>query len=250
MACRLDIECAFSPANALTDGVDDLLAHIIEIAVRTRPDATGRIRLPTERELCEQLHVQRPTLRERLTMLETLGFIHRQQGSGTYLALPNSKFLQFYFEVARKLGFLQLPEIQRAMEMMGVEMAAAAAIQATSEDFDAMERVLAKLMTSDGIEALVDGQFQFHACLARACHNPVLVIVVDALASVIRSVIAHRLGVLSMVKGAFQRNVDAYASLLDALKEREPELARSALQECYALWRREESKISLLYVQE
>jgi GntR family transcriptional regulator, transcriptional repressor for pyruvate dehydrogenase complex len=234
----------------LTDGVDDLLSRIIEIAVRTRPDASGRIRLPTERELSEQLQVQRPTLRERLTMLETLGFIHRHQGSGTYLTLPNSKFLQFYFEVARKLGFLQLTEIQRAMEMMGLEMASAAAIQATSEDFAAMDAVLAKLQASTAVEALVDGQFEFHACLARACHNPVLVIVIDALASVIRSVIAHRLGVLSMVKGAFERNVDAYAGLLDALKEREPELARSSLQECYALWRREESKISLLYVQD
>jgi GntR family transcriptional regulator, transcriptional repressor for pyruvate dehydrogenase complex len=36
---------------------------------------------------------------------------------------------------------------------------------------------------------------------------------------------------------------------VDALREREPELARSAMQECYALWRREESKISLLYLQ-
>jgi GntR family transcriptional repressor for pyruvate dehydrogenase complex len=234
----------------LTDAVDDLLARIIEIAVRTRPDASGRIRLPTERDLCEQLQVQRPTLRERLTMLETLGFIHRQQGSGTYLTLPNSRFLQFYFEVARKLGFLQLPEIQRAMQMMGLEMASTAAIHGTSEDFAAMERVLAKLMASDGVEALVDGQFEFHAGLARACHNPVLVIVIDALASVIRSVIAQRLGVLAMVRGAFERNVDAYASLLDALKEREPELARSALQECYALWQREEAKVSLLYVQE
>jgi GntR family transcriptional regulator, transcriptional repressor for pyruvate dehydrogenase complex len=234
----------------LTDGVDDLLARIIEIAVRTRPDASGRIRLPTERDLSEQLNVQRPTLRERLTVLETLGFIHRQQGSGTYLTLPNSKFLQFYFEVARKLGFLQLGEIQRAMEMIGLEMASTAAIQARAEDFAAMERVLAKLEASDGVEALVDGQFEFHACLARACHNPVLVIIIDALASVIRSVIAQRLGVLAMVKGAFARNVDAYVSLVDALKEREPELARSALQECYALWRREESKISLLYVQE
>lgn len=234
----------------MTDGVDDLLTRIIEIAVHTRPDASGRIRLPTERELSEQLQVQRPTLRERLTMLETLGFIRRQQGSGTYLTLPNSRFLQFYFDVARKLGFLQLGEIQRALEMVGLEMASAAAIQASPDDFAALDRVLARLVAAEGVDALVDGQFEFHACLARACHNPVLVIVIDALAGVIRSVIAHRLGALTMVKGAFERNVDAYASLVDALKEREPELARSALQECYALWRREESKISMLYLQE
>ena len=55
---------------------------------------------------------------------------------------------------------------------------------------------------------------------------------------------------LAMVQGAFSRNVDAYAALVEAIKDREPEMARTALQECYALWRREASKISMLYVSE
>jgi GntR family transcriptional repressor for pyruvate dehydrogenase complex len=55
---------------------------------------------------------------------------------------------------------------------------------------------------------------------------------------------------LAMIHGAFSRNVDAYADLVQALKDREPELSRAALQECYALWRREASKLSMLYVSE
>jgi len=234
----------------VTTGADDLLTRIVDIAMRTRPDPSGRIRLPTERELAERLQVQRPTLRERLTVLETLGFIHRQQGSGTYLALPNSQFLQFYFEVALKLGFLTIEQIQGAMEMVGLEMAATAAIRGQRQDFEALDAVIERLAASDGAEALVEGQFEFHAGLARACHNPVLVILIDALASVIRSVLASRVAVLAMVRGAFERNTEAYAELVRSLKEREPELARSALQECYGLWRREASKISMLYLKE
>ncbi len=234
----------------MTDTTDDILSRLVEIAARTRPDATGRIRLPTERELAEQLSVQRPTLRERLAVMETLGFVRRQQGSGTYLALPSSRFLQFYFEVSLKLGFVSIEQIQQAMEMVGAEMAAAAALRATEEDFSALDRVLERLAACDGHEAFVDGQFEFHAAMARAGHNPVLVILVDALASVIRQAISKRVAMLVMVRGAFARNVDAYADLVRAIKDREPELSRAALQECYSLWRREASKVSMLYLAE
>lgn len=234
----------------MADTTDDIFSRLVEIAARTRPDASGRIRLPTERELVEQLSIQRPTLRERLAVMETLGFVRRQQGSGTYLALPNSHFLQFYFEVSLKLGFVSLEQIQSAMEMIGVEMASAAALHATTEDLDALDRLLERLAASEGLDAFVEAQFEFHAAMARAGHNPVLVILIDALANVIRQAISGRVAMLAMVKGAFARNVDAYADLVQALKDREPELSRAALQECYALWRREASKVSMLLLAE
>ncbi len=229
---------------------DDILARLIEIAVRTRPDGSGRVRLPTERELADRLSVQRPTLRDRLKVLETLGFIHRQQGSGTYLALPNSQFLQFYFEVSLKLGFVSIDQIQGALELIGAEMATAAAIHANEENFAALDRILVQLKSSDELESFVEAQFEFHAELARASQNPVLVIIIDALASVIRQVLSGRVAMLAMVNGAFRRNVDAYSELVQAIRDREPEVSRAALQECYALWRREASKISMLYLSE
>lgn len=234
----------------MSNASDDLLARLIEIAVRTRPDGSGRIRLPTERELAERLAVQRPTLRDRLTVLETLGFIDRQQGSGTYLALPNSQFLQFYFEVSLKLGFVSIDQIQGALELIGAEMATAAAIHANEENFEALDRVLVRLKSSEELEPFVEAQFELHAELARASQNPVLVLIIDALASVIRQVLSGRVAMLAMVSGAFRRNVDAYSELVQAIKDREPEVSRAALQECYALWRREASKISMLYLSE
>jgi GntR family transcriptional repressor for pyruvate dehydrogenase complex len=53
-----------------------------------------------------------------------------------------------------------------------------------------------------------------------------------------------------MVQGAFNRSVEAHDAVLQALRDREPEMARIALQECYALWRREASKISMLHLAE
>lgn len=236
--------------SLMTEEADDLLARIIDIAMRTRADSSGRIRLPTERELSEILDVQRPTVRERLTMLETMGFVQRRQGSGTYLALPNSQFLQLYFEVGLKLGFVSIEQMQRAMEMIGLEMVSNAAIHAETADIDRLEQIVERMKAAQDVHAFVDGQFEFHAGLARACHNPVIGLLIDGMARVIRTVLLNRMRVLSMVRGAFDRNVDAHAAVIQALRDREPEMARTALQECYALWRREASKISMLHLAE
>jgi len=244
-------QAAFPAYHSLmNEEADGLLARIIEIAMRTKADASGRIRLPTERELSEILGVQRPTVRERLTMLETMGFVQRRQGSGTYLTLPNSQFLQLYFEVGLKLGFVSIDQMQKAMEMIGLEMVSNAAIHADSADIDLLEQSVKRLKQVAGIHDFVDGQFEFHAGLARACHNPVLSILIDGMARVIRAVLLNRMRVLSMVQGAFDRSVDAHDAVLQALRDREPEMARIALQECYALWRREASKISMLHLVE
>lgn len=225
-----------------------MLSRIIEIAMRTRADENGRIRLPTERELSELLEVQRPTVRDRLTVLETLGFLERRQGSGTFLSLPNSQFLQFYFDVSLKLGFVSVEQMQRAMEMIGLEMVGTAAIHAGADDIESLESTVQIMGATNNINDFVEGQFAFHTGLARACHNPVIGLLIDGLAKVIRSIFLSRVRVISMIRGAFDRNVDAHAAVVQALKDREPEMAKSALQECYSLWRREASKISSLHL--
>jgi GntR family transcriptional repressor for pyruvate dehydrogenase complex len=234
----------------MSEDADDLLIRIIEIAMRIRPDESGRVRLPTERELAEVLEVQRPTVRERLTVLETLGFLTRRQGSGTFLSLPNAQVLQFYFEVSLKLGFLSLEQIQKALEMIGMEMAMTAAIDASREELDQLDQILIKMANADNIDAFAQSQLDFHLCLARASHNPVVSLIIDGLTSVIRAVMTNRVRMISVVKGSFGRSVDSHRTVVQALRDHEPELARIALQECFSLWRRESSKISMLYASE
>lgn len=234
----------------MSEETDDLLIRIIEIAMRIRADESGRVRLPTERELSETLNVQRPTVRERLTVLETLGFVTRRQGSGTYLSLPNAQVLQFYFEVSLKLGFLSLEQIQKALEMIGMEMAVTAAIDANREELDALNAVLVRMAEASSIDSFAQCQLDFHIVLARAAHNPVITLIIDGLTSVIRAVMTNRVRMISVVKGSFDRSVSTHQSVVQALRDHEPEMARIALQECFSLWRRESSKISMLYVTE
>ncbi len=225
---------------------DDLLGRIVAIAVELSPDPDGRIRLPPERELAELLGVQRMTLRERLTVLQTMGFVQRTQGSGTYLALPNSRFLQFYFEVALSLGFVTIDQIQGALEMIGCEIANNAALNAETADFDDLEGIGNAIAKAGRVDAVIDAQLQFHTVLARATRNPVIVILMNGIASVIREVLGRRAAMIAPVRGSFGRIGQVYLNVVQTMRDREPDAARSAMHECYAMWRREAAKIATL----
>ncbi|PWG61501.1 FadR/GntR family transcriptional regulator [Sediminicurvatus halobius] len=220
-----------------------------EIIAKLKADTHGRVRLPTERDLARQLRVQRHTLRERLAALESLGLIQRVQGSGTYLVLPQSQFVQMYFEVALKLGYISVEELMRAQEMIEREIAYSAALHASTDEVDAMNRYLERTRSAEG-EGVVDAHHGFHTALARASHNAVIVLLVDGLASVLRHVLERRVENVRQVPGAEERVRETYGAILSAIRYRDPEEARMAMDEHFRVWRRESAKVTTLHLDE
>ena len=132
--------------------------------------------------------------------------------------------------------------------MIGMEMAVTASIDASAEELDALDTVLGRMAKAASIDGFAQCQLDFNIVLARASHNPVISLIIDGLTSVIRAVMTNRVRMISVVKGSFDRSVATHHRVVQALQDREPEMARIALQECFSLWRRESSKISMLYV--
>src|ERR1700704_1923429 len=75
----------------------------------------GGSRLPTERDLAEQLKVSRPTVREALIALEVEGRVRIRVGSGIYVAEPTaaasllsvSAVIEGPFELLRAREFIE-----------------------------------------------------------------------------------------------------------------------------------------------
>ena len=227
--------------------VDQLLWKIIEIGAGLRPDGEGRIRLPAERQLAEMLDVPRPSLRERLAVLETMGLIDRTQGRGTYLTFPRPVFLQVYFDIAWNLGFISMEELQRTQHMLVREIASVAAGQRVSEDVRAMEQALAQLRKANSHEEQLEAHHEFHRLLAMASRNPVIQLLIEGLSLVLRRVMQHHLHLIQMIPGAFDRNILAHENILDAVKKGDPELATIAVDEYFHGIARERGKVSMLY---
>ncbi len=94
----------------------------IEEELAERIDAgelTPGARLPTERELSEQMAVSRMTVRQALARLEQRGLIIRRQGSGTFVAEPkllqDASHLRGFFEASVGQGIFPVSTlIERA----------------------------------------------------------------------------------------------------------------------------------------
>jgi len=145
----------------------------IEALIRSGDFAPGA-RLPGERELAEKIGVSRPSLREALIALETLGLIEVRVGDGTYVrAAPPFAAPQGRAR-AKDLGPgpLEQFEARRAIEPACAELAASAA---TPDQIARLEDSLARItaMAAAG-QSPTPEHARFHTLLAEAARNAIL----------------------------------------------------------------------------
>lgn len=146
------------------------VAEQIEALIRDQQLPAGS-KLPSEREFAEQLGVSRPSLREAMIALETLGLVEVKVGDGTFVAtrLPIRSDFSLVVDADLGPGLHEQFEARRAVE---VTCAALAARRATPEQIDELEQSVVRM--AGQIEAAVnpmDSHRQFHECLARASGN-------------------------------------------------------------------------------
>jgi DNA-binding FadR family transcriptional regulator len=135
-------------------------------------------RLPTEREIAEQLKVSRPTVREALIALEVEGRVRIRVGSGIYVSepaalaspLPGTSMIEGPFELLR------------AREFIEGAIAEQAAAVATMDDIAAIDASLhAMAHTQHPGDASMIHDRAFHVAVAGCLDNAVLVRVVGEL---------------------------------------------------------------------
>lgn len=128
-------------------------------------------RLPTERELSEQLGLGRRTIRRALEALEAEGLIWRRQGKGTFIGQPPDPTGALAAEIADETDPMAVMEARLCIEPALAELCAR---RATGEDVDRL-RLLAERTTasvdSDAAE-LWDGAL--HRLIARIAGNRLL----------------------------------------------------------------------------
>jgi GntR family transcriptional regulator, transcriptional repressor for pyruvate dehydrogenase complex len=143
-------------------------------------------RLPSERELCEQLGVSRTIVREAIRVLTSQGILTVSQGRravvtadlSTVQLLPMRQLIE---DTARET-FGDVLDARLILEVAGAERAAQ---KATTEDIAALETALLALRTAPARSAAAkQAHGAFHRAVARASHNPLLVHMVDLLLEV------------------------------------------------------------------
>lgn len=152
--------------------IADQIAALIE-----RGEYAVGERLPPERDLAKQLGVSRPSIREALIALEVEGYVEVRVGSGVYVVGPQPA------EPRRALASDSGPfELIKARWLIEAECAAMAAKSATRSQVRAMEQALERMEKERKRGAMpLEADREFHLCIAEACGNSALALVVRTL---------------------------------------------------------------------
>jgi len=148
---------------------DDVL---LQRLLRTAGRDGDRTRLPPERELTELLEVSRPTVRDRLSLLEGIGALERRTGSGTFLRRLGPTDLAGILQLAGTVGTFSdggLSSLRVALE------AEAAALAAERRAGDQLVQLVADRDGTREADALVAFDSAFRAELVAASGDSGLV---------------------------------------------------------------------------
>jgi GntR family transcriptional repressor for pyruvate dehydrogenase complex len=132
-------------------------------------------RLPSQRELAEQLGVGRSSLREAINALTVMGYLEVRHGSGTYVRQARPVAAGTARQLTQALGAVSLLELMEAREMLECKSAALAAERADVAQVRRIEESLREAQRAPKDYALfLKADIQFHTALAEAAGNGVI----------------------------------------------------------------------------
>jgi GntR family transcriptional repressor for pyruvate dehydrogenase complex len=209
------------PAVRLYQQIADLIAASI-LDGTYKPGS----RLPSERDLSEQLQVSRQTIREALIALEIRDFINVHHGSGIYV---NKKPPVDIAAPELGIGPFEVTEARRLFES---EACALAATVITDAELAHLEKLLNEIM-AEGARPLLQERADraFHIAIAKATRNSAIVLVVQTLWDLRynSTMCRHPLARARATGG--QALMDDHWPVFAALKARDPAAARAAMRD-------------------
>ncbi|SEE51713.1 FadR/GntR family transcriptional regulator [Jiangella alba] len=207
-----------------TDDVVDGIKRMI-MDGRLRPGD----RLPIEKELADTLGVSRGPLREGIRALSILGIVNTRQGDGTYItSLDVPRLLAPMGFVADLPGdglARHFHAIRRLLESEAARLAATRITESALEQAKALldEATLIVGRTPHEHERLIETDIAFHRIIAGHTDNPVLMGMIESLAS---RTVRERLWRSLHEEGVDQRTHDEHVAIWRALEARDAETAR------------------------
>lgn len=181
-------------------------------------------RLPTERELADQLGVSRPTVREALIALEVEGRVRIRVGSGIYVTA--ARVAQPPIE-----GGEGPFELLRARELVEGAVAAEAAGCVTPAGVERLDAILARMAGSlHPSAATIALDREFHTAVAGLLDNAVLERFVGELFDQRVTPYFERLSSYFENPETWQLALDEHRAVRDAIVARDPAAAKAAMQ--------------------
>lgn len=188
-------------------------------------------RLPTERDLCQQLGVSRVTVREALRALEATGLIQVRLGAhgGSFLTSPSAELVGANLAQLISLSPITASAVTEARQVFEVGILPLVIDRATPEDIADLRALVAaaSIAKEKGIYK-ADMSAAFHVRLAVCTHNPALETLMESFHGPLLSSLreAH-----SAAPDTGLRGVEEHGEIVDAIEARSLGRAQGILTE-------------------
>jgi len=167
--------------------VDNVVEQVITLIAESKLEAGSR--LPPEMKLAEQIGVSRTVVREAMQILIAKGLVETRHGIGTTVRALGGEPILDHLALLVQLNELSLDNLHNVRSILEVEIAGIAAAQATPEEIEHLSHLVDKL-EQDSADPMryVEADGEFHRFLTQVAHNPLLVILLNSFAEIMKQV--------------------------------------------------------------
>lgn len=207
---------------SVTDIVVDNLKELIK---------SGQIpidsKLPTEKDICEQLKVGRSTVREAFRVLQAMGFVKMIPGKGAFVAKitdDDQDTIVNWFD-KHKLQISDFMEVRGALETLSIRLAIERAKKKDIRDIESIQNDFICTIEKGDPNKLALLDEAFHSSIVKATHNQLLIAIHQKVSDAFK---AYRLKSFA-VKGFAVNALIPHNEILNALKEKNVEKGIQAM---------------------
>jgi GntR family transcriptional repressor for pyruvate dehydrogenase complex len=192
-------------------------------------------KLPTERDLAEQLQVSRASVREALRALDIIGLVESRQGAGNYIreSFENSLFepMSMMFMLERGTP-IEILEFRKVLE---IEAASLAASRISDDEVKTLGELVEELKDcrEESKSAVIDKQFHF--TIAKASKNLLIINILQVISQLIDELIKDsREKILAFEDNQAKLNIQ-HENLYIAMQNRDTNAAHMAMEAHFKL---------------
>ena len=183
--------------------------------------------LPPERVLCTAFGVSRTVIREAIKSLETRGLVRIEHGRGTIVEPASDSQVGDSLKLLMQRKHHSLEHLLEIRQILEVAVARLAAGRRTASDLQRMEAALDIMRQKpQAPEGYVDADVEFHAQIARATHNPVMMLILAPISDLMRESRLQTYAGTRKVK----RTIAEHEEILRLIQARDQEGAAEAMQ--------------------
>jgi len=190
--------------------------------------------LPREELLAERMSMSRTALREAMKVLSAKGLIESRQKTGTRVRETihwnqlDADVLAWRCESMPTEDFVE--KLVEMREIIEPAAAAAAARRRTSEQLAAVESAYQAMAAAKDLDAWAEADLAFHESVLHATNNELMI----SLFSVIETALGTYFVLSARTASNFKYSLPHHQKVFEAIRRRQPEVARQAMQKMVA----------------